>query len=601
MKKVSLFLAALALAVSAQAGVQVKSHRALSNNRPFLSTETESKGNSLNMITTQPEGELKVYKRSGQTLDGNGGYVTPTTQSGECNIVYAPDGRTIYMQDPISGYKTGAWVEGTIDGNTITVPLGQELEYDSYYDAFVVLTFGTTYYYYENGGKYIEVDDTGYEVATFTIDGNTIRLNGSAGDVYAYGDDAYIATGLAAKWSDVNSWSGDLDMLTVLTEVQTQPDDPDPIDVPTVISEVPEGTLLTYHRTGGYIYHKFLETGITEFEDDMNVVFAEDGKVYIQNPITTLTNGNWVEGTYDQESGIISIPTGQCVSWMVNAGYGGLLVWGHTWYEQIGWDYDYDEPVYWLYGAYDPDVTEIRYQVEGNTITLLDGQGDVWAPYPEWGNTTGPCLIYTDTKDWANVLLFSTVAVLTDQGPAVPANPTADSWYDCGDEYGASMFSFTLPTTDINGNPINPENLSYSIYLDDDEIFTFDTFYYYYDVESDMTVIPYSIYSNGYDITNDAVYIYGTNYCDWPIFTWRIGIKVYYTVGSITNESDIVYLEVFPNPNPGTAVNEVNAGKTVAGVRYYNVAGQEMAEPQGLTIQVTTYTDGTTSTVKVVK
>ena len=175
-------------------------------------------------------------------------------------------------------------------------------------------------------------------------------------------------------------------------------------EIPVVISEVPEGTLLTYHRTGGYIYDKFMETGITEFEDDMNVVFAEDGKVYIQNPITTLTNGNWVEGTYNQETGIISIPTGQCVSWMANYGYGGLLVWGHTWYEQIGWDYDYDEPVYWLYGAYDPDVTEIRYKVEGNTITLLDGQGDVWAPYPEWGNTAGPCLIYSDNHEWGNVL-----------------------------------------------------------------------------------------------------------------------------------------------------------------------------------------------------
>ena len=50
-------------------------------------------------------------------------------------------------------------------------------------------------------------------------------------------------------------------------------------EIPVVISEVPEGTLLTYYRTGGYIYHKFMETGITEFEDVMNVVFAEDGKV----------------------------------------------------------------------------------------------------------------------------------------------------------------------------------------------------------------------------------------------------------------------------------------------------------------------------------
>ena len=43
------------------------------------------------------------------------------------------------------------------------------------------------------------------------------------------------------------------------------------------------------------------------------------------------------------------------------------------------------------------------------------------------------------------------------------------------------------------------------------------------------------------------------------------------------------------------------AAKTVANVRYYNMAGQEMQEANGMTIQVTTYTDGTTSAAKVVK
>ena len=368
-------------------------------------------------------------------------------------------------------------------------------------------------------------------------------------------------------------------------------------EIPVVISEVPEGTLLTYYRTGGYIYHKFMETGITEFEDVMNVVFAEDGKVYIQNPIATLTNGNWVEGTYDQESGIISVPTGQCVSWMANYGYGGLLVWGHTWFEQIGWDDDYDEPVYLLYGAYDPDVTEIRYKVEGNTITLLDGQGDVWAPYPEWGNTTGPCLIYTDDHEWANVLQFNTVAVLNDENPIIPANPTADEWYDCGNDWATSQFYFTLPTTDTEGNPLDPTRLSYSIFLDDDQIYTFDYWDYDYDIEDDMTEIPYSIYSDGYDITDHVVYFYGTNYSEWPIFTWRIGIQVYYTYHGVKTASDIVYLEVFPN----TAINEVSAGKTVANVSYYNLAGQKVTQPQGMTIKVTTYTDGSSSRIKVIK
>ena len=50
-----------------------------------------------------------------------------------------------------------------------------------------------------------------------------------------------------------------------------------------------------------------------------------------------------------------------------------------------------------------------------------------------------------------------------------------------------------------------------------------------------------------------------------------------------------------------TAVSELNGEKAVAGVRYFNLAGQEMQEANGMTIVVTTYTDGTTSAVKVMK
>ena len=53
--------------------------------------------------------------------------------------------------------------------------------------------------------------------------------------------------------------------------------------------------------------------------------------------------------------------------------------------------------------------------------------------------------------------------------------------------------------------------------------------------------------------------------------------------------------------NTATSVNELTNGKAVAGVRYFNMAGQEMQEANGITIVVTTYTDGTTSAVKVIK
>ena len=46
-------------------------------------------------------------------------------------------------------------------------------------------------------------------------------------------------------------------------------------------------------------------------------------------------------------------------------------------------------------------------------------------------------------------------------------------------------------------------------------------------------------------------------------------------------------------------INDTN--KVVAGVRYYNIMGQEMKEANGITIVVTTYTDGSHSAAKMIK
>ena len=56
-----------------------------------------------------------------------------------------------------------------------------------------------------------------------------------------------------------------------------------------------------------------------------------------------------------------------------------------------------------------------------------------------------------------------------------------------------------------------------------------------------------------------------------------------------------------PVPSGTTGINEMIDGKAIANVRYFNMAGQEMTEANGVTIVVTTYTDGTTSAVKVMK
>lgn len=63
--------------------------------------------------------------------------------------------------------------------------------------------------------------------------------------------------------------------------------------------------------------------------------------------------------------------------------------------------------------------------------------------------------------------------------------------------------------------------------------------------------------------------------------------------------SDIQTIDFYISPKTG--IDEMVQGKAVAGVRYFNLSGQEMTQPSGLTIVVTTYADGTTSAVKVVK
>ena len=80
--------------------------------------------------------------------------------------------------------------------------------------------------------------------------------------------------------------------------------------------------------------------------------------------------------------------------------------------------------------------------------------------------------------------------------------------------------------------------------------------------------------------------------------------QTFYVKVVATNEAGETWSDPIPVNIPKktpTGVDELVNGKTVAGVRYFNMAGQEMQEANGVTIVVTTYTDGTTSAVKVIK
>ena len=84
-------------------------------------------------------------------------------------------------------------------------------------------------------------------------------------------------------------------------------------------------------------------------------------------------------------------------------------------------------------------------------------------------------------------------------------------------------------------------------------------------------------------------------------YTIPFGSSYGYVLGIYPDEATGEYYVYCSQTKPSQSVDEVNAGKTVAGTRYFNQAGQEMPEACGVTIVVTTYTDGTTSASKVIK
>ena len=367
------------------------------------------------------------------------------------------------------------------------------------------------------------------------------------------------------------------------------------------ITEQPAGTFKNYNREGQCVIWDY-ENGfyVAYQEGKVGIVFAEDGQtVYMKNPLMAMSYDTWVKGTLSDDGTTITIPMGQVIYHSPYYDADVILSWGSTSEATINWD------TYELEVNYTPDETveAAVFTIDGETIRLEGTQGAEVLTAEDLAEfaATGLSAIWADNLAWVQTIEWGTkLTEIPAAQPAVPANPEVIEWRDMGNENGYNRLQFNINPVDVEGNPLDIEQgqLSYSVFTDYDELFTFTSDKYGYDFNyQDVTEVPYGQYS--YNFSPESIYFYRTNAEGYDrFFTWRIGMQVYYTVNGVRNQSDIVYLEVFPKP---TGVNELNAGKTIAGVRYYNMSGQEMSQPTGPTIQVTTYTDGTTSTTKLMK
>lgn len=94
-------------------------------------------------------------------------------------------------------------------------------------------------------------------------------------------------------------------------------------------------------------------------------------------------------------------------------------------------------------------------------------------------------------------------------------------------------------------------------------------------------------------------------------FDGVVTVEIYLVNGGVTSVNDLInpnyYITkvshtIVKDEHISTGVEDVNAEKTVAGVTYYNLLGVSSDRPfEGVNVVVTTYTDGTKSSKKIVK
>ena len=216
---------------------------------------------------------------------------------------------------------------------------------------------------------------------------------------------------------------------------------------------------------------------------------------------------------------------------------------------------DATEIYYWVYAGN-------GYDFNGNHTYFYRTNWEGFDPFFTW--RIGIQAVYNEngTKTYSNIVyteVFPQTVVPT------PANPDISEFIDYGAPVGID-FGYEI-TEDMDGNLVgndytvdkyfngeeysilDPEKVSFSVYTDNDQIFTFTPELFPGQVTEPITQFPYSSRTpNGsigfWDIHFDLTNIVEDG--EEPFFTWRIGIQTNYTDGGQTTNSDIIYMEIYP-------------------------------------------------------
>lgn len=263
----------------------------------FVGNAQNKAPEDFSIIEKQPEGELRIYTRTGFTLNedlDNPGTINTNEQEGIVNMVYAED-NVVYMQFPVTNLNAlyNAWIRGTrsADGSTLTFPVGQYVCYTRSFDMAVqIWMMKAAVRYNEEEGRDLntfvvdeDVTDIVFSVAT---DG-TLTLQGT--------DETHILSAVNRAFgnpqsADPNHGSG---MLYLDFEWISYGDYSTVLTISNDMLPMPPTGLQTQTLTAttgffdGFFWSPYNEQVSLGFDGD---------DVWLQG-ITTLLPGAWAKGT----------------------------------------------------------------------------------------------------------------------------------------------------------------------------------------------------------------------------------------------------------------------------------------------------------------
>lgn len=513
------------------------------------------------VIDETPEGTLRIMEKDGFSYGYSWltGMVTQWLSGSVSRMVTSPDGKKMYLQNPISFFFDSEenWIEGDVEGDILTFHFPQFVSYTAYKDKDGNIT--DEFYDYAVKLEFVASDEDGNKGWYYPCEDQSVKFRILPdGSLESLEERCMVGQ---CNWTENEdtgnwywAWQGNGDIITDMKPVCEEPQ----YAVPSSL-EMEEWQLIS---------------GLTS----RSVHVGIDGdRMYI----TDLCN----------RSGMYDVP-------VVGTIDGGKVTFASSQYMGVYWDLS--SVLYFLGGHMatggEPGEEYDYFAIDPYITFDFDSKNNIL-------QSDGSYCISCSSDKVFHIIMESEPYITKPSSNYVVESlqtPVVTSYYDYDEEDGSEAeVYFNFPTVDADRHILDTTRLYYRVFMDN-ELFTF---------YNDEYELP-----EGVEETTEIPFGYES--IDTWDFGWYGGIKHmfgFHTLGFenlgvqtiYKGDDKTLYSEIAWCPGrEGTivSVEKVNDAASIESVMYFDLNGVRVAQPEnGIFVKQTVYADGMVRTVKVVR